>query len=78
VTKKRYFLHLECILAELDIELMVAKSLQDSTKMLIMLFFILGVDQHVVNEDHDKLAQLWNGYGVHEVHEMCRSIGESK
>jgi hypothetical protein len=46
--------------------------------MLIMLFFILGVDQHVVNEDHDKLVQLWNGYGVHEVHEMCRSIGESK
>jgi hypothetical protein len=46
--------------------------------MLLMLFFILGVDQDVVNEDHNKLAQLWHEYGVHQVHEMCRSIDESK
>jgi hypothetical protein len=47
-------------------------------KMLLMLFFILGVDQDVVNEDHNKLVQLWHEYGVHQVHEMCRSIDESK
>jgi hypothetical protein len=33
--------------------------------MLLMLFFILGVDQDVVNEDHDKLVQLRHEYGVH-------------
>jgi hypothetical protein len=43
-----------------------------------MLFFILGVDQDVVNEDHDKLVQLRHEYRVHQVHKMCRSIGESK
>jgi hypothetical protein len=43
-----------------------------------MLFFALGTYQDVVNEDHDKLVQLWHEYGVHQVHEMCRSIGESK
>jgi hypothetical protein len=40
-----------------------------------MLLFTLGVDQDVVNEDHDKLVQLWHEHGVHQVHEMCRSIG---
>jgi hypothetical protein len=46
--------------------------------MLPMLFFILGVDQDVVNEYHDKLVQLQHEYGVHQVHEMCRSVDESK
>jgi hypothetical protein len=57
---------------------LVTKSLQNNTKMLLMLFFILGVDQDVVNEDHDKLIQLRHEDEVHQVHEMCRSIGESK
>jgi Holliday junction resolvasome RuvABC ATP-dependent DNA helicase subunit len=43
-----------------------------------MLFFTLGIDQDVINEDHDKLVQLQHEYGVHQVHEMYRSIGESK
>jgi hypothetical protein len=43
-----------------------------------MLFFTVGIDQDVVNGDHDKLAQLWHEHGVHQVHEMCRSISESK
>jgi hypothetical protein len=78
VAKKWYFLQPERTLAEPGIKLMVTKSLQDNTKVLFMLFFILGVDQDVVNEDYDKLAQLRHEYGVHQVHEMCRSIGESK
>jgi hypothetical protein len=43
-----------------------------------MIFFTLGIDQDVVNEDNDKLAHLRHEYGVHQVHEMCRSIGEPK
>jgi hypothetical protein len=78
VTKKWYFLQPECTLTELGIELMVVKSLQDNTKVSLMLFFILEVDQDVINEDHKKLVQLRHEYGVHQVHEMCRSIGESK
>jgi hypothetical protein len=46
--------------------------------MLHMLFFTLGIDQDVINEDHDKLVKLRHEYGVHQVHETCRSIGESK
>jgi hypothetical protein len=71
-----YSLQSEFTLSELGIELMVVKSLQDNMKMLLMLFFILGVDQDVINKDHDKLVQLQHEYRVHQVHEICRSIGE--
>jgi hypothetical protein len=78
MSKKQNFLQPESTLTELGIELMVSKSLQDNSEMLHMLFFTLGIDQDVINEDHDKLVQLWHEHGVHQVHEMCRSIGESK
>jgi hypothetical protein len=78
MSKKRNFLQPESTLDELGIMLMVSKSLQNNSEMLRMLLFILGVAQDVVNEDHDKLVQLRHEYGVHQVHEMCRSIGESK
>jgi hypothetical protein len=42
--KKGNFLQLERTLDELGIELMVTKSLQNNPKMLLMLFFTLGVD----------------------------------
>jgi hypothetical protein len=78
LAKKWYFLQSERTLAELGIKLMVAKSLQDNTKVLLMLFIILEVDQDVINKDHDKLVQLRHKYRVHQVQEMCRSIGVSK
>jgi hypothetical protein len=52
--------------------------LQNNSEILRMLLFTLGIDQDVINEDHDKLVQLWHEHGVHQVHKMCRSIGESK
>jgi hypothetical protein len=57
---------------------MVLKSLQNNVKMAHMLFFALVIDQDVVNEVDNKLAQLQHEYGVHQIHEMCRSIGEPK
>jgi hypothetical protein len=78
MSKKWNFLQLESTLAELGTELVVSKSLQNNSEMLCMLFFTLEIDQDVINEDHDKLVQLQHEYRVHQVHEMCRSIGESK
>jgi hypothetical protein len=46
--------------------------------MLHMLFFTLEIDQDIINEYNDKLVQLRQEYTIHQVHEMCRSIGESK
>jgi hypothetical protein len=78
MSKKQNFLQPESMLAELGIELMVSISLQNNLEALCMLFFTLGIDQDVINEDHDKLVQLRHEYRVHQVHEMCRSIGEFK
>jgi hypothetical protein len=63
--KKWNFLQSESTFAELGIELMVSKLLQNNSEMLHMLIFTLGIDQDVINEDHDKLVQLWHEYGVH-------------
>jgi hypothetical protein len=78
MSMKRNFLQLESTLTELGIELMVTKSLQNNVEISHMLFFTLGIDQDVINDDHDKLIQLRHEYRVHQVHEMCRSIGEPK
>jgi hypothetical protein len=53
-------------------------SMQNNSEMLHMLLLTLGIDQDVINEDHNKLVQFRHEYGVHQVHEMCRSIGESE
>jgi hypothetical protein len=55
----------ECTLAEFSIELVFTQPLQDNPKMLLMFFLILGVDQYVINEYHDKLIQLWHEHGIH-------------
>jgi hypothetical protein len=78
LSQKRDFLQPESTLAEFGIESMVSKSLQNNSKMMRMIFFTLGIDQDVVNKDHDKLVHLRHEYGVHQVHEMYRSIGKSK
>jgi hypothetical protein len=58
--------------------LMVSKSFQNNSEMMHMLLFTLVIDQDVINEDHDKHVQLRHEYRVHQVHGICRSIGESK
>jgi hypothetical protein len=65
MSKNRNFLQLESTLAELDIELMVLKSLQNNSEMLRMLLFALGIDQDIVNEDYYKLIQLQHEHRVH-------------
>jgi hypothetical protein len=78
MSQKQNFLQPKSTFIELGIELMVSKSLQNNSEMLRMLLFALGIDQDVINEDHDKLVQLRHEHRVHQVHEIRRSIGESK
>jgi hypothetical protein len=44
--------------------------------MALMLFSILGIDQNIINENHDKLVQFHHEYGVHQIHEVSRGIGQ--
>jgi hypothetical protein len=58
--KKRDFLQPESTLAKLGIKLMVTKSLQNNPKMLLMLFFALGIDQDVIDESASRLpCEVW-------------------
>jgi hypothetical protein len=49
---------------------MITKLLTHNVDIPFMLFLVLRVDQDVINEDHDKLIQLYHEYRVHQVHEV--------
>jgi hypothetical protein len=68
----------ELTLAVLGIELMIMQTLKYNAEMLFMLFFILRIDQDVINEDHNKLVQLCHENRVHQVHEVSGGIGQPK
>jgi hypothetical protein len=78
VTQEWNFAQLGLTLAKLRIELMITQSLKNNAEMLFMLFLALVVDQDVVNEDHDKLVQLFHENRVHQVHEVSGGIGQTK
>jgi hypothetical protein len=57
---------------------MITQSLKYNAEMLLMLFLTLRKDQDVVNEDHDKLVQLFHENRVHQLHEVSGGIGQTK
>jgi hypothetical protein len=78
MTQELNFAQPELALAELRIEPMITQSLEHNAEMLFMLFITLRKDQDVVNEDHDKLVQLFHENRVHQVHEVNGGIGQTK
>jgi hypothetical protein len=46
--------------------------------MLLMLFHTLGVNKYVVNENYDKLVQIFHKHLIHEVHKIRWCVGESE
>jgi hypothetical protein len=52
---------------------MITQSLKYNAEML---FPTLRKDQDVINEDHNKLIQLFHENRVHQVHEVSRGVGE--
>src|SRR3989337_1313616 len=57
---------------------MSSQPLQDSPEMLLVLLFILGVYQDVVNEHHYKLVQKVQEHFVHHTHEISWGVGQPK
>ena len=55
MTEEWNFLQPKVTLAEFSIKLMFSKTLKNYVKMMIMFFLSLGVDQDIINEDHDEL-----------------------
>ena len=46
--------------------------------MILLLPLLLGIDQDVIHEDHDKLIQIGLEYPMHEIHECRWRIRQSK
>jgi hypothetical protein len=78
VTQKLNFSQPELALAEFCIQLMITQLLKHNVKMLFMLFLTLTKDQDVINEDHNKLVQLFHENRVHQVYEVSGGIGQTK
>jgi hypothetical protein len=75
MTQELNFTQPELALAELHIELMITQSLKHDKEML---FLTLRKDQDVINEDHNKLVQLFLKNRVHQVHEVSGGVGKTK
>jgi hypothetical protein len=78
VTQELNFGQPKLALAEHRIQLMITQSLKYNAEMFFMLFLTLKKDQDAVNEDHDKLVQLFHENRVHQVHEVSGGVGQTK
>jgi hypothetical protein len=78
VTQEWYFAQPELTFVVFSIELMIPQSLKHNAEMPLMFFLVLRIDQDVINEDHDKLIQLYHEYVVHQIHEVSGGVGQPK
>jgi hypothetical protein len=63
---------------EFGVQVVVSQSLKNNVEVVRMIFRILGIDQKVINEDHYEFVEFLNEDRVHEIHEVCWSIGKTK
>jgi hypothetical protein len=78
VTQEWHFLDPELALAKLGVKLILSQTLKYNLEMFIMFFHTLQMHKNVMNENHDKHVQLRYEDRVHEVHEVCRRIRQTK
>ena len=68
--KETDFLEQKLTLVEFGIQLMASELLQNNSQMLSMLFFAARVHQDVIDEDNNKLIQLFHENLVYHTHEV--------
>ena len=71
MSQESHLSKLKLKLTKLGKQLMVLECLENNPQMFLMLLLGLGVDQDVVNKNHNKLIQIGLEYPMHEIHE-CR------
>jgi hypothetical protein len=52
--------------------------LKDNSEVFGMFFLTFGIDENIIDKDHDKFVELRHKHGVHEVHEVGWGIRETK
>jgi hypothetical protein len=53
---------------------MCSESSEDNSEVMLMTLATFGVDQDVVNEDYNKLIQLFHKYLIHKIHEKAGAL----
>jgi hypothetical protein len=49
---------------------MISQTLKDNSEVLGIVFHAFGIDENIIDKDHDKFIELRHEHGVHEVHEV--------
>src|SRR3954471_5602096 len=78
MTKVSYFGKPELTLRVLSIEFVFSKIFQHKSKMFSMFCIILGVNQYIIQINHNKLVEVFHEYIVHQSGEGGRCIGQAK
>src|SRR6185503_8847716 len=78
MTKKRYFFKPKLTFAKLGIKTMLPKFLKDNLNVTSMIFFGLGINEDIINEDGHKDIKFLHEDAIHQIHEISRCIGETE
>jgi hypothetical protein len=57
---------------------MISQTLKDNSEVFGMFFLAFGIDENIIDKDHDEFIELRHEHGVHEVHEVGWGIHETK
>jgi hypothetical protein len=57
---------------------MISQTLKDNSEVFGMFFLTFGIDENIIDKDHNEFIELRHEHGVHEVHEVGWGIGETK
>jgi hypothetical protein len=57
---------------------MISQTLMDNSEVFGMFFLAFGIDENIIDKDHDKFIELLHEHEVHEIHEVGWGIRETK
>jgi hypothetical protein len=57
---------------------MVFEALENNVQMFSMVLLVHGINKNIVDKNHDELVKLRHKNRIHEIHEVGRSIYETK
>ena len=65
-------------LQEHDVKLIFPQSLEQNPQISVVILLILRVYQDVVNEPYHKEIKIWLKPPIHQLHERCRGVSQTK
>ena len=65
-------------LGEFGSKLMMTESTQDNSQVISMLSFRLRINKDIINEDKNKLIEIFPEYPIHEINKESRSVRQTE